>query len=74
MFEPFPDPKYRQSGPQKVKNDPKVKSKSNVRIEGKIETDSCSITRVDPKTVVKPILNPKNSSLGPKKAKDDPKI
>ena len=28
-------------GPQKVKKDPKIKSKSNVRMEGNIENISC---------------------------------
>ena len=31
-------------GPQKVKNDPKIKSKSNVRIEGTQVNKSCSPT------------------------------
>ena len=36
-FEPYPNPKNSRFGPQKVKNDPKIKSKSKVRIEGTIE-------------------------------------
>ena len=32
VFEPYPNPKNSPLGPQKVKNDPKIKSKSNVRI------------------------------------------
>ena len=32
MFEHFPNPKNSPLGPQKVKNDPKIKSKANVRI------------------------------------------
>ena len=32
VFEPCPNPKNTPLGPQKVKNDPKIKSKSNVRI------------------------------------------
>ena len=50
-----------------------VNSKSIVRIEGKIENESCSTTWVDKK---KQFLNiePKNSPLGSKKIKDDPKI
>ena len=43
-FEPYPNPKNSPLGPQKVKNDPKIKSKSNVRIEGNIENESCSTT------------------------------
>ena len=32
VFEPYPNLKNSPLGPQKVKNDPKIKSKSNVRI------------------------------------------
>ena len=32
VFESYPNPKNGPLGPQKVKNDPKIKSKSNVRI------------------------------------------
>ena len=52
MFEPFPYPKNSLLGPQKVENDPKIKSKSNVRNEWNEEDESCSTTEVDPKTVV----------------------
>ena len=62
VFEPYPNPKNGSSGPQKVKNDPKIKSKSNVRIEGNIENEICSITRVDRKTVFKPYPNPTDGS------------
>ena len=37
VFEPFPDPKMSQLGPQKVENDPKIESKSNVRVDRNIE-------------------------------------
>ena len=50
-FSTFPNPKNSPLGPQKVKNDPKIKSKSNVRIEGNTENESCSTTWVDPKIV-----------------------
>ena len=40
----LPQPQNSPLGPQKVKNDPKIKSKSNVRIEGNIENESCSTT------------------------------
>ena len=39
---------------QKVKNDPNIKSKSNARVEGNIENESCSTSLVDPKAVVEP--------------------
>ena len=35
-------------------NDPKIKSKSKVRIEGTMKNESCSTTLVDPKTVLSP--------------------
>ena len=41
---PLKSPKSSPLGPQKVKNDHKIKSKSNVRIEGNIENESCSTT------------------------------
>ena len=44
-------------------------SKSNDRVEGNIENESCSTSGVDPKTVNEPYPNPKNSPLGPKKSK-----
>ena len=58
----------------KSQNYPKIKSKSNVRIERNRENESCSTTWVDPKTDFEPCPDPKNSSLGPKKVKNDPKI
>ena len=33
VYEPFPNPKNSPLGPQKVKINPKIKSKVNVRIE-----------------------------------------
>ena len=44
IFEPYPNPKKSPLGPQKVKNDPKIKSKSKVRIERNIENENCSTT------------------------------
>ena len=60
--------------PQKVKNDPKIKSKSNVRIERNIENESCSTTWVELRTFFEPFPNSKNSPLGPKKSKMTPKL
>ena len=51
VVQPFLNPKNSPLGPPKIKNDPKIKSKSNVRIEGNIENESCSTTKVDPKTL-----------------------
>ena len=48
-------------------------SKTNVRIEGKIENGSCSTTWEDPKIVVEPFTIPKYSPLGPKVSKITPK-
>ena len=66
---------YTPLGPQKVKNDPKIKSKSkegqnwNKYRKWKLYN---SLSR--PKTAVEPYPNPKNSPLGPQKVKNDPKI
>ena len=54
----LPQPKNSPLGPKKVKNDPKIKSKSKVRIEINIENESYSTTWVDPKTIVEPYHNP----------------
>ena len=56
---PYIGPKSSPLGLQKVKNDYKIKSKSNVRIKGNIENESCSTRWVDPKTVVEPYSDPK---------------
>ena len=71
-------------GSQKDKNDPNIKSNSNVTIQGIIGNESCSTTWVDPKTVVEPYSNPKTvvepysdhktSPLGSQKDKNDSKI
>ena len=66
-FWTLPHPQNSSFGPQKVKNGPKSKSKSKVRIKENIENKSCSTTLVDPKTVVESYPNPKNSLLGPQK-------
>ena len=65
VFEPYPNPKNSPLWPQKVKNDPKIKSNSKVRIERNIENESCSTIWVDPKTVFDTFPNPENSPLGP---------
>ena len=59
----LPVPKSSPLGPKKVKNDNKIKSKLNVRIEGNIENESCSTTWVYPRTVFEPFPNPKNSPV-----------
>ena len=64
---PSPTPKNSPSGPQKVKNDPKIKSKSNVRIKRNTENESCSTTRVHPKTIIELYPKPKKAHKGPKK-------
>ena len=40
IFEPHIEPKNSPLGPQKVKNNPQIESKSNVRIEGNKENKS----------------------------------
>ena len=41
QLNPTPAPKNNPLWPQKVKNDPKIKSKSNVGAEGNIENERC---------------------------------
>ena len=53
FFEPYTDPKNSAKGPKKSKTDPKIKSKSKVRIKETIENRSCSSTILEPK----PFLN-----------------
>ena len=59
IFEPYLDPKNSPLGPQNVKNDPKIKSKSKVRIEGTIENKSCLFLWVDKKKFLNRIPTPK---------------
>ena len=66
-------PQNSPFGLQKDKNDPKIKSNLNVRIQGIIQNESLSTTWVDPKTVLEPHIEPKNSPLGPRKSKMTPK-
>ena len=73
-FQTLPQPQKLPIRAQKVKNDPNIKSKSNARVEGNIENESCSTTWVDPKTVVKPYSDPQTSLLGPHKTKTTPKL
>ena len=53
VYEPYANPKNSQLGPQRLKNDLKIKSKLNIRIWGYIENERFLTTWVDPKTVVK---------------------
>ena len=71
IFEPHMEHKSSPLGPQKVKNNHKSKSKSNVRIQGIIENET---TWVDPKTAFEPHIEPKTSPLGPQKVKNNLKI
>ena len=68
-FWTLPRPPKSPLGPQKLKNDPNIESKSNVRIEGCIENESCSTT-----WVFEPYSDHKTSRLEPQKDKNDPKI
>ena len=74
QFWTLPKPQKYPIRVPKRKNDTKIESKANVRIEGNIENESCSTTWLDPKTVFEPFHSPKNSPLGPQKVKNDPKI
>ena len=66
-------PETSPLGPQKDKNNPKIKSNSNVRIQGIIENESCSNIWVDTQKQFLSI-EPKNSPLGPIKVKNNNKI
>ena len=44
VFGPVPNPNNSQLGPQKVKNDHTIESKSNVKIERNQKNESCSNT------------------------------
>ena len=70
-FEPYPNQKNSPLGPQKVKNDPKIRSKSKGRISWTIENKSCSAVWVGPETYFHPYPKPKNSPFGPKKVKSN---
>ena len=73
-FRTIPKPLKQPIRAQKVKHDPNIKSKSNARVEGNIENESCSTTWVDPKTFVKPYSNPQSSPLQPHKTKMTQKL
>ena len=59
VFEPYPDTKNSPLGPQTVKDSPKIKSNSKIRIEGSIENETGSIILVDPKTFLNSNQPPK---------------
>ena len=42
VVEPYSNPKNSPLGPKKVKNDPKIKSTSKVKIKRNLENESCS--------------------------------
>ena len=73
-FRTKPKPENSPLGPKKVKNDPKIKSKSNVRIGRNKENESCSTRLVAPKTVFEQFPIPFLGPLGPQKVKSEPKI
>ena len=74
VFETYHYSKNSPFGTQKVKNDLKIKSKVNVRIERNKANESCSTTWVDTKTVVESDPTPKNGPLWPQKVKNVPEI
>ena len=59
VVEPYSNPQTSLLGPKRDKNDSKIKSNQNVRIQGIIENESFSTTWVDPKPVVNPHPIPK---------------
>ena len=67
VFEPHIEAKNSQLGSQKIKNSPKIKSKTNVRIAGIKKIKVVALYELTPKQV-EPYPNPKNSLfLAPKK-------
>ena len=58
VFEPYPNPKNSPLELQKVKNDPRIKSKSKVRITGTIENTNFQLLELDPKTVLEHYSDP----------------
>ena len=61
FVEPYPSPKNCQLGPQKVKIDPEIKQKSNIRIDENIQNENGSTAWADPTTVFELFLNPKKN-------------
>ena len=61
VVEPYPNPKNSPLGPQKVKNDPKIKSNSNVRdlgiAENKPKNSPLGYQKVQNNPKIKSILN-----------------
>ena len=70
--EPIRAPKSKNR-PKKIKNYPKIKLKSKVRIEKTIEKKFFNYMS-RPQNSFELFLNPKNSPLGPQKVKNDHKI
>ena len=62
VVKPYFDHKTNPLGPQKDKNDPKIKSNFNVTINGIIENENCSTTWVEPKTLFEPLFEPEKTT------------
>ena len=58
FFDLIANPKNSPLGPHKVENGPKIYTKLNVRNKGNKESESCSTTWLDPKTVFELYPNP----------------
>ena len=71
-FKPHIQPKNSPLEPQKVKKDPRIKTKYKVGIEEMIENENCLTTWVQPKTVFESFPDIKNSPLGPQTVKTTP--
>ena len=54
-------PKNNPLDPPKAKNNPKIRSKSKVRIEESIENKSCSAIQIEPKNILQCSTIPKIS-------------
>ena len=74
IFEPYLDPQICPLGPQKVKNNPKIKSKEKVRIEGTIEKKVVQLHEWTPYLIPGTIPRPQICLLGQQKVKNNLKL
>ena len=69
FFKHYSNSKINPLGPQKVKKDPKIRSKYKVKIEGSKENNSCFAIQKDPKNVLNIAPAPKLAHSGLRKPK-----
>ena len=74
VFQLYNDSKNNPLGPQKVKNNPKIKSKEKVRIEGTIEKKVVQLHEWTPYLIPGTIPRPQICLLGQQKVKNNLKL